>query len=397
LNIFTRIAFFALNILLIFALSSCDEPEKKTDVSDILSDSSSVAKTVAEDTIPKSPFPLINYTLDTIRNRQHYRQIINRFRRKKGNFAAFKAFTTLNRKELRFIGVGQAVVIPDTVVDDIRAYSVFPYYYPGAKNIKKIVIISTVYQAYACYEYGKLVRFAAVNSGKERTPSYPGRYSMGWKEKDHLSSIDSTWHMPYTINFHRQAGSAFHKFTMPGRPASHSCIRQFMDDAKWLYYWIDNEKYDSTHKPIPFSGTPVIIIDYYDFSPGNGYKWKYLRNNMELITDLPENPMAVEEALIPISQIPLGARGSLVNYKRFLYAEDTLRARGVIRSGVRLTQTRDFNKERRLREKKKREELERLKQDSISKSVISIAPVKKPITPQPKRDSTRVDTLKIIR
>jgi lipoprotein-anchoring transpeptidase ErfK/SrfK len=395
-KITVRLLVSSIIILLISGLTSCDG-EKKKNVPGLFSDSSSVTQDTVVEEIPEDPFPLINYTLDTIRNREHYREIIRRFRRSKGNFAAFKAFTTLNRKELRFIGVGQAVVIPDTIIADTRAYSVFPYYYPAAKNIKKIVMVSNVYQSYGCYEYGKLVRFAAVNSGKERTPSYPGRYAMSWKEKDHLSSIDSNWHMPYTINFHRQAGSAFHKFTMPGRPASHSCVRQFMDDAEWLYYWADMEKYDADKKPIPFSGTPVIIIDYYDFSPGKGYRWKYLKNNKEKIDYLPDNPLQVEEALIPICQIPLGARGSLVNYKRYLYAEDTLRARGVIRPGVRLIQTRDFNKERREKEKKERERLEKLRQDSIKRMQIKIDSVKNTISPPVSRDSTKVDTLTIIR
>jgi hypothetical protein len=170
-----------------------------------------------------------------------------------------------------------------------------------------------------------------------------------------------------------------------------------MDDAEWLYYWTEMEKYDADKKPIPFSGTPVIIIDYYDFTPGKGYRWKHLKNNKEKIDYLPDNPLQVEEALIPICQIPLGARGSLVNYKRYLYAEDTLRARGVIRPGVRLIQTRDFNKERREKEKKERERLEKLRQDSIKKAQIRIDSIKKSIPSPVRHDSARVDTLTIIK
>ena len=379
-------------LVLIFAIISCEDNNKPA--KGIVQDTIAIKNDTVKPDYPKDPFPLINYTLDTIKTSQELRDIIRRFRKVKGNFAAYKAFITLNRKELRFVRVGQAVVIPDTIIADMRAYSVFPYFYPGAKDIKKIIMVSNLYQSYGCYEYGKLVRFAAVNSGKERTPSYPGRYSITWKEKDHLSSIDSNWHMPYTINFHRQAGSAFHKFTMPGYPASHSCVRQFIDDAEWLYYWVETEKYDENKQPIPFSGTPVVIIDYYDFRPGKRYRWKYLKNNKEKIDYLPEDPMAVEEALIPICQIPVMARGSLRNYKRFLYAEDTLRARGVIRPGVRLIQTRDFNKER--REKQMR--LEKMRQDSIKKAQKTLDSLKK-ATPveQDKPDNNTPDTLTIIR
>ena len=387
-----KVAAYLVYLVLIFAIISCEDNNKPA--KGIVRDTITTKNDTVKPEYPKDPFPLINYTLDTIETRQELRDIIRRFRKVKGNFAAYKAFITLNRKELRFVRVGQAVVIPDTIIADMRAYSVFPYFYPGAKDIKKIIMVSNLYQSYGCYEYGKLVRFAAVNSGKERTPSYPGRYAITWKEKDHLSSIDSNWHMPYTINFHRQAGSAFHKFTMPGYPASHSCVRQFIDDAEWLYYWVETEKYDENKKPIPFSGTPVVIIDYYDFRPDKRYRWKYLKNNKEKIDYLPKDPMAVEEALIPICQIPIMARGSLRNYKRFLYAEDTLRARGVIRPGVRLIHTRDFNKER--REKQMR--LEKMRQDSIKKaqkmldSLKKAAPVK-----QDNNDNNIPDTLTIIR
>ncbi len=388
-----NIIFFSFALFLVIFLISCEDDKVKTIVLDEPDSTETVADTVKEEII-EDPFPLINYTLDTIDNRKELREVIRKFRRTKGNYAAHKAFTTLNRKELRFVRVGQALVFPDTIIADMRAYSVFPYYYPGAKNIKKIIMVSNLYQAYGCYEYGKLVRFAAVNSGKERTPTYPGRYAITWKERDHLSSIDSNWHMPFTLNFHRHAGSAFHKFTMPGYPASHSCVRQFYDDAEWLYYWVDTEKYDADGKPIPFSGTPVVIIDYYDYRPEKRYRWKYLKNNKEKIDYLPENPMAVEEALIPICQIPLAARGSLKNYKRFLYAEDTLRARGVIRPGVRLIHTRNFNKERREKERKEREQRRLDSLRKLQERLDTLSPVK-PVLPKP--DSNRVDTLTIIR
>ena len=51
------------------------------------------------------------------------------------------------------------------------------------------------------------------------------------------------------------------------------------------------------------------------------------------LLQLPTDPMAVEEALIPISQVPAGVRGALPDRDRYKFAEDTLRARGVIRGG----------------------------------------------------------------
>jgi lipoprotein-anchoring transpeptidase ErfK/SrfK len=310
-----------------------------------------------------SPFRVINYRLDTIKTIKDLLNIKKKYERTPENYNNYRAFTLLNRKELRYISKGSAIVIPDTLYPDLKAYSIFPLYYPGAKDLKKIILVSNKYQCYGAYENGYLVRFAAVNSGKERTPSFPGRYALNWKKLLHHSSIDSTWVMPYTFNFHTEAGSAFHQFEMPGKPASHSCLRQFEDDAKWLFSWGLGIRIDSvTHQLRPMSGTPVIILDHYDFTPEKGYSWKYLKSNKDVIVNLPKDPMAVEEALIPMCQIPKNARGNLRDYKRFVHAEDTLRAHGIIRPGVKLIETRNFNKERRLKELAKQKKELRLKQ-----------------------------------
>lgn len=293
-------------------------------------------------------FPVIKYKQVTINDAKQLYKILWEYRKAEGNFQKFRIFSTLNRKELRFIRPGQTVIIPDTFVGDIRAYSVFPQFYRGAKTVPKLIMVSNRYLAYACYEYGKLTRFAACNTGKETTPSYPGRYALSWRERVHRSSIDSNWVMPFTWNFHTEAGSAFHQFEMPGRPASHSCIRQFAEDAEWLFNWGKGIRRDTTGKFIPMSGTPVVIIDHFDFG-SKSKSWLNLSSNKDSVLKLPPDPMAVEEALIPISQIPEMSRGTLRNKQRYMYAEDSLRARGVIRPGTKLTVSVDFNKQRRLK------------------------------------------------
>ena len=198
-----------------------------------------------------------------------------------------------------------------------------------------------------------LVRFVPVNSGKEKTPTFPGRYALVWKERLRRSSLDSTWIMPFTYNFHGEAGNAFHQFEMPGYPASHSCVRQLMEDAEWLFSWGEGEKYDDKKKPLRMSGTPVIIIDYYDFNLGRKGLWTQLESNKDTILTLPPDPMAVEEALIPIIQIPQSSRGRLPNRKRFEEAEKILRDKGIIRPNVTLTPSVNYNAKRRAEEAEK--------------------------------------------
>jgi lipoprotein-anchoring transpeptidase ErfK/SrfK len=295
--------------------------------------------------VPEGTFPEIRYTRLAIDSRSMLDSIRKKYAKTKESNAAYRAITTLNRKEFGYIRVGDTIVTPDTVIDDLRAYSVFPPRYPAADTIKKIILVSNQYQSYACYEYGHLVRFAACNTGTERKPTFPGRYALTWKERLRISSLNDNWKLPYTWNFHLHAGNAFHQFDMPGRPVSHSCVRQFMTDAEWLFKWGEGGVRDTASgKLIPFSGTPVVIVDAFDFTRKKGGPWLELASNREYAVQLPDNPMGVEEAWIPISQVPVDARGGLPDRQRYMVAEDTLRARGIIRPEVKLSASINYNR-----------------------------------------------------
>jgi hypothetical protein len=309
-------------------------------------------------------FPEVKYHRVVLRNKKHRDSLLYAFREDKKNPLKNQVFCTINRKARHYMRVGDTVLVPDTILPEKIAYSIFPQYYHEAKAIPKIIIMSNAYQAYAAYEYGVQVHFAAVNSGKEKTPTFPGRYYLNWKSELRISSLDSTWKMPFTWNIHRYAGSAFHQFTMPGYPASHSCARQFKEDAEWLYKWGEGSDYVDG-KPIDTSGTPVLIIDNYDYSRGKRGPWLYLSSNKALSIDLPEKPLEFELPYIPITQIPEDARGSLPDKKRYLYAEDTLRARGWVRENVKLTESVNFNKLR--RQKKLAEARKKAAGDSSNK------------------------------
>lgn len=283
----------------------------------------------------------------------------------KETWTQYRVLTLLNRKDLQFFRVGDTIVLPDIVTEDALAYSVFPYYYEGAKDLRKLIVISNTWQSYACYEYGKLVRFAAANTGEERKPTFPGRYAAVWKQRKRISSLDSTWILPFTINIHQYAGSAMHQFEMPGRPVSHSCVRQFLEDAEWVYRWVGVAKLDSNRNFIPFSGTPIIIHGLFDFSRKRGGPWLDIANNGQQINDLPNNPMDVEPALIPISQIPKAVRGALPNREQYVKAEEELRKRGWIREHITLRESIDYNK---LRQDKRKNAALKRRADSVAKA-----------------------------
>lgn len=348
-------------LLILLGLAGCSEKEESADKPVVPKKEKKINKD-SIDRVKKEKeydrFPEIKYHKVKIKNNKHRNQLLYEYRENPNNPLKNQIFCTINRKARHYMRVGDTVIVPDTIIKDKRAYSVFPQYYHGAKNIPKLIVMSNLYQAYAAYEYGVQVHFAAVNTGKEKTPTYPGKYHLTWKNKLRISSLDSTWKMPFTWNFHRYAGSAFHKFTMPGYPASHSCARQFIEDAEWLFYWGEGSDYVDG-KPIDDSGTPVIIIDVYDFTLGKKGPWTRLNSSKDFVLELPDNPLAVEEPYIPISQIPAGARRILPNKERYMVAEDTLKARGWVREHVTLTPSVNFNKirrQKRLAEKKKKEE-----------------------------------------
>lgn len=352
-------------VLLIIAISSsCDrfghrsnEPELTDEQVQAREDSLEQVKMLQKcDT-----FGVISYRNELIRSKEQLQSILEEHSESPENMFKNRAFCLLNRKARYFMRVGDTLVIPERYENNRCAYSIFPQYYHGAKDIKKLLVVSNRYQCYAAYENGIQVHFAACNTGKETTPTYPGRYGLVWKKLEHRSSLDSEWVMPFTWNFNQYAGCAFHQFTMPGYAASHSCIRQFREDAQWLFYWGRGAEV-RRHNYVHLSGTPVLVIDIFDFTRRRTGPWVALKSNRDIVLELPKDPMAVEDALIPICQIPVGARGALPNRKRYYTAEDTLRARGVIRPGVVLTQTVNFNHRRRMElQAKQKKELEDIK------------------------------------
>ena len=239
-------------------------------------------------------YPLINYKRIKIHNKKELDSLQKVFGKKsKNRTAAYKAISTINRKEYRFFRAKDSITVPDTIIDDTRAYSVLPQFYPAVKDSAQFIVVSIKYQCYGAYEYGKLVKFSAVNSGKYKSSNPPGFYYLNWKARHHRSSLDSTWYMPFTFNFTAE-GTAFHQYLMPGYPASHGCLRQFYDDAEWLFNWGTTRKRDKvTRKYNRRSGTPILIVDKYDHK--TRYKaWRYLKTNREVI-DLPEDPYSLEE------------------------------------------------------------------------------------------------------
>jgi hypothetical protein len=169
------------------------------------------------------------------------------------------------------------VVIPATWLDDENAYSPFPQEWAWAADHPKAIVVDQVAQAFAAYEYGRIVRWGPVSTGSlGQTPS--GLFHLSWRSRGHRSSIDPSWYLEWYFNFIPSRGIAFHKYSLPGQAASHGCVRMLERDSQWLYEWGDAPK-----KGV--KGTPVVVLGCPD-----GVKQWHAASFLEEGISLPDAP-----------------------------------------------------------------------------------------------------------
>jgi lipoprotein-anchoring transpeptidase ErfK/SrfK len=178
----------------------------------------------------------------------------------------------LNRLDARHLRPGVTILIPEQI-DELNAYSPFPQRLEAARETPKLLLASLRVQAFGAYEYGNLVRWGPVSSGKKASPTPAGFYHTNWKAKATHSSINDEWLLPWYFNLDNQRGIAFHQYDLPGYPASHGCLRLLDDDAAWIYGWADQWTL-SADRRIEAYGTPVIVFGKYDY--GKQAPWKQL-------------------------------------------------------------------------------------------------------------------------
>lgn len=171
----------------------------------------------------------------------------------------------LNRIEDVRVGVGSTLVVPDTLLSDFMQYAPFPQHLNLLDTIPKVVLIHQRIQAFALYENGNLLKWGPVSSGKQSTPTPNGLFYGNYKAKRKVSTVNSDWILPYYFNFMNFEGVGVHQYLLPGFPASHACVRLYMDDAMYIYEWADQWKLDPSGNKIIENGTAFIVIGEYDF------------------------------------------------------------------------------------------------------------------------------------
>src|SRR5215470_9143565 len=179
----------------------------------------------------------------------------------------------LNRLDAQHLRAGVTILIPEQI-DELINYSPFPHRLEAARETPKLILASLRVQAFAAYEYGDLVRWGPISSGKKASPTPAGLYHTNWKSKATRSSINEEWLLPWYFNLDNKRGIAFHQYDLPGYPASHGCLRLLEDDAAWIYGWADQWTLSTDRRRVEAYGTPMIVFGKYDY--GKQAPWKHL-------------------------------------------------------------------------------------------------------------------------
>jgi hypothetical protein len=170
----------------------------------------------------------------------------------------------LNRLDRAHALAADTLLIPDDSLS-LMDLSPWPKRLEGMDSIPKVLLISLRIQAFAAYESGELARWGPISSGGPSAPSRTGLYFACWKARLHVSTEDTTWIMPWTVNIDPEVGTALHQYSLPGVPASHCCIRLLEEDAAWIYDWVSTWTLSGNGRQVLAHGTPVILFGAYEY------------------------------------------------------------------------------------------------------------------------------------
>jgi lipoprotein-anchoring transpeptidase ErfK/SrfK len=266
----------------LLALASCENPsgsKEKTSTS-TLSKKDTAKKEPAKEEAPAAAAAAI--TFHVLTKKDSLRKAITRLYTPEQLYIIY----ALNRVDAAHSTRPDSLIVPDTVMTDIMAYSPFPAQVPFLKDVKKIVYFAYPIQAFAAYENGNLIKWGPSSMGKKATPTPTGLFFSNWKSKEAISTVDDEWKLKWNFNISNRGGVGWHQYAMPGYPASHSCLRMLEADAQYMYGWADQWVLKDANS-LQANGTPTIVYGAYPF--GQPRPW------FSLLSDPKSNTVTVED------------------------------------------------------------------------------------------------------
>lgn len=181
------------------------------------------------------------------------------------------ALLKVSRIDLASVHPGDTLSVPDSstlALDStarMLALSPFPLRLALPNAPPKLLLVSLRVQAFAAYDTGMLTRWGPTSTGRETLQTPVGLYHANWKARERTSTFNEEWRLKWYINLESFLGISLHEFELPGRPASHACVRLMEDDAMWLYDWVEQWRIGADPRVVLRHGTPVVIYGRYAF------------------------------------------------------------------------------------------------------------------------------------
>jgi hypothetical protein len=192
----------------------------------------------------------------------------------------------INRVDSAHVHQGDTLIVPlvSPAPGDTLGFglSPFPLAFDAVRDTSKLLLVSRRIQAFAVYDSGRLVRWGPVSTGRREKPTPAGLYRTNWKDKERYSTIDESWLLRWYVNLQSFAGVSLHEYELPGRPASHSCVRLLQSDARWLYGWADTWKVADDRRTVLVEGSPVVVWGRWDWE--RRAPWKRLPEDPDATT-----------------------------------------------------------------------------------------------------------------
>jgi hypothetical protein len=217
--------------------------------------------------------------------------------------------TAVNRTDRENFAQMDSVILPVDMTGDLEYYFPFPLTVSYLKDIDKIIYFSYPSQTFATYENGELIYTGPTNMGRKQDQTPTGLFYANWKAEETTSTFNDEWDLRWNFNVENLLGVGWHQYSLPGYPASHSCMRLQENDARYLYDWADQWVLTGKEKVL-IKGTPVIVFGSYNFDASK--PWLQLIENpnaLNITKDEMENQTAPFLKLILDEQENRAAKG----------------------------------------------------------------------------------------
>jgi hypothetical protein len=170
----------------------------------------------------------------------------------------------VNRTDKASFAKMDSVILPTDMSGDVAYYLPFPLQVKYLDAVEKIIFFSYPTQTFGAYENGVLTYTGPTNMGRKKDPTPTGLFFANWKAEKTISTVNDEWELLWNFNIANKEGVGWHQYSLPGYPASHSCLRLQEKDARYLYTWA-SQWILGDKETVLANGTAVIVFGSYNF------------------------------------------------------------------------------------------------------------------------------------